>query len=82
MKGYFLGAAVASLYISFFKNQVKPLVCTPLPLSVGGEGVELPTNFSKRGRGLDRISIFRGGCWERGRCGDFLQGRLQFLHKK
>ena len=67
MKGYFLGAAVASLYISFFKNQVKPLVCTPLPLSVGGGGgVELPTNFSKRGGGFDRISIFRGGCWERG----------------
>ena len=27
--------------------------------------------------GLDRISIFRGGCWEKG--GDLFQG-LQFLH--
>ena len=41
-------------------------------------GVEAPAKFSKRG-GLDRISILRGGCWERG--GDFFQGELQFLHK-
>ena len=40
------------------------IVCTPL-LSAGGGGVEPPTKFSKRGR-LDRISILRGGCWERG----------------
>ena len=33
--------------------------------------VEPPTKFSKRG-GLDRTSVFRGGCWERG--SDFFQG--------
>ena len=30
----------------------------------GGREVEPLINFSKKG-GLDRISIFRGGCWER-----------------
>ena len=38
------------------------------PLSfLGGERIELPTKFKKKnGEGLDRISTFRGGCWERG----------------
>ena len=47
------------------------VVCT-FPLSAGvvvgggagGREVEPLINFSKKG-GLDRISIFRGGCWER-----------------
>ena len=46
------------------------------PLSEGGEGargVEPLTKFSKKREGLDGISIFRGGCWERG--GDFFLGR-------
>ena len=38
------------------------IACTPSPLLQ--EGVEPPTKFSKGG--LDRVSIFRGGCWERG----------------
>ena len=36
-----------------------------LPLSAGGEGVEPPTKFPKRG-GLTRPQLFEGGCWERG----------------
>ena len=50
-------------------------MCTPPPL-LEGEGVESPTKFSKRG-GLDRISIFRGGCWER-RGGHFSGGVVVF----
>ena len=46
------------------------IVCTlppPFPLWEGGEeGVSLQPNFKKRGVELDKISIFRGGCWERG----------------
>ena len=34
---------------------------TPPPPFCRGGGVEPPTEFSKRGRGLDRTSIFRGG---------------------
>ena len=51
------------------------------PLSAGrGGGVEAPTEFSKRG-GLDRFSVLRGGCWEKG--DGFFQGEeLQFFHKK
>ena len=40
-------------------------------------GVEPPTKFSKKG--LDRISIFRGGCWKRG--GNFFQGAAVFTSK-
>ena len=54
------------------------IVCTSPPLSAAG--VEPPTKFLKTGRGgLDRTSVFRGGCWERG--GDFFQVGLQFLTK-
>ena len=55
-------------------NSVQP----PL-LSLGG-GWAFDQIFKKRG--LDKISIFRGGYWERG--GDFFQwgGGLQFLHRK
>ena len=56
------------------------IVCTPLPLPpflLGG--LSLLPNFQKGG--LDRISIFRGGCWERE--GYLLfRGGLQFFHKK
>ena len=50
----------------------------------GGGGVEPWTKFSKslcwgEGGGLGRISIFRGGCWERG--GDFFQGGCSFYIK-
>ena len=41
--------------------------------------VEPPTKYSKR-VGLDRTSIFTGGCWER--VDDFFHGGLQFLGKK
>ena len=33
----------------------------PTPALSAGEEVEPPTEFSKRGRGLDRTSTFRGG---------------------
>ena len=49
------------------------IVCTPFLL-----GGEPPTKFQKGG-GLNRISIFRGDCWERG--GDLFQEGLQLLHK-
>ena len=49
------------------------VVCTPFLL-----GGEPPTKFQKGG-GLNRISIFRGDCWERG--GDLFQEGLQLLHK-
>ena len=38
--------------------------------SAGGRGVEPPTKLLKRGGGLERISILRGGCWKRGGGGD------------
>ena len=52
-------------YVSDLSNFI---VCTPTHVSAGGEGeVEPLTKFSKKkGGGLDRISIFIGGCWERG----------------
>ena len=43
--------------------------------------VEPPTKFSKEEKGgLERTSVFREGCWERG--SDFSEGGLQFLDKK
>ena len=56
---------------------------TPPPVSAGGgagrgDGVEPTTKFSKRGR-LDRISVFRGGCLERG--GNFFQAGCSFYIK-
>ena len=81
MKRYFLGAAVASLHKSFFKNQVKPLVCTPLPLSVGGgRGLSFQPIFEKGVGALTGSQFLEGVAGKEG--GDFLQGRLQFLHKK
>ena len=47
------------------------------PLCAWGGGEPL-TKFSKREE-LYRISIFRGGCWERG--GDVFQGGLQLFIK-
>ena len=60
MKGYFLGAAVASLYISFFKNQVKPLVCTPLPLCWGGKGLSFQPIFQKGAGALTGSQFLEG----------------------
>ena len=58
---------------------------TPPPICWGGgQRVEPPNNFSKGGEEvLDRISIFRGGCWERG--GVFVINKLKseiFNNKK
>ena len=50
---------IAFMYI-YKKVETKIIVCTPPPLSPGGErGSEPPTKFSKRG--LYRTSTFRGG---------------------
>ena len=58
----------------------KFIVCTPsLSTWVRGGEVKPPTKFFKKGRGLGRISIFRGGCWERR--GDFFQGVADFTKK-
>ena len=54
-----------------------PIVCTPAPLRFCW--VEPPTKFSKRG-GLDSTSTLEGVAGKEGT--DFLQGRLQFSHKK
>ena len=40
-------------------------VCVCVCVCVYG-GVEPPTKFSKKREGLDRTSVFRGGCRERG----------------
>ena len=40
------------------------IVCTTLPLSAGEKGIEPPTKFSEI-HVTYRISIFRGGYWER-----------------
>ena len=61
-------------------------VYPPFLLEGWGVGVEPPTKISKKGRGLDRISVFRGGWWER-EGWLFSGGRregswLQFFHKK
>ena len=46
---------VMNMHSKFLNNHsVHPL------LSAGGRGVEPPTNFSKRGRGVGRTSNFRG----------------------
>ena len=48
---------------SKLEGVVGVVVSTPAPLSAGkgvGWGVKPPTKFSKRGGGLDRISILRG----------------------
>ena len=42
-------------------------MCTPPSFCWGeGGGVEPPIKFSEGGGGLDKIFIFRGGCWGRG----------------
>ena len=58
-----------------------PYYAPPFLLGVeeGGGGWASYQIFEK-GEGLDRISILRGGCWEKR--GDFFQGVLQFFHKK
>ena len=60
------------------------IVCSHPP-SCWGERLNLLSNFQKgRGRGLDRISIFWGSCWEGG--GAFFGGGgregVEFLHKR
>ena len=58
----------------------KFIVCTPF-LLMGGGGLNLLSNFQKGGgRGLDRISVFRGGLLGRG--GDLFQWGLVFILKK
>ena len=47
-----------------YKSDLSKLSVHLPPLSA--RGFSLLPNFQKGGRGLDRISIFRGGCWERG----------------
>ena len=68
--------------LPFFTNAIQTssyIVCTPPPFLLGGAHYQI---FKKRGLD-DRISIFRGGYWERG---DLFQGwggrggGLQFLH--
>ena len=56
----------------------KLIVCTSPPLSA--RGFSLLPNFQKGGRGLDRISIFRGGLLGK-RGVTFFRG-LQFLQQK
>ena len=64
------------------------VVCTPLPQGKGG----FPIKFSKRGGGLESMSIFRGGVLgKRGstffRCGSsfYIKNKLKseiFIYKK
>ena len=42
------------------------IVCTPFPFCYGRGGLSFWPNFQKGVGGFHRISIFRGGCWERG----------------
>ena len=63
------------------------IVCTPLPLSAGEEGIGPPTIFSEKWHVTHRISIFRRGLRgkRKGWGGAFVRVdgmRLQFLHKK
>ena len=58
-----------------------PILCTPFSAGCGGGGGGWASyQIFEKGEGLDRISILRGGCWEKR--GDFFQGVLQFFHKK
>ena len=85
MLDVWLGSEYSTVFVltTFFKPSNKPSLSLILwkegqhsvhpPLSSGGEGegVEPPTQFSKKG--LDRTSIFRGVTFS---------GGLKFLHKK
>ena len=54
---------------------------SPPFLLVGGEVVEPPTKFSKRGGGgMTGSQFLERGCWRRGVT--FFRGRLQFLNRK
>ena len=64
--------------VQSLQHSVHPL---PFLLWGGGGGVEPPTKFSKRGGGLDRALVFRGGLVGK-RGGDLFEEGLQFLHKK
>ena len=55
------------------------IVCTPPSLSAGE--VAPPTQFSKRGEGIDRISVFRGWLLGKRGGGDFFQGGCNFYIK-
>ena len=60
-------------YLSELSKLIKCTHPPPTPISTRGWGVALASNqIFKRGAGLDRISIFRGGCWKRG--GNFFRG--------
>ena len=62
------------------KNHDHPLiVCTPPPPSFLLWGLSLLPNFQKGG-GLDRTSVFRAGCWERG--GWLFSGRVAIFQQK
>ena len=65
---YFCSLLKRNSVTIFFHENLPYASLHPPPFSTCG--VEPLTKFSKRG-GLDRISIFRGGCWEGG--GDFFQ---------
>ena len=67
---------VINITMAYDNDENSITVCTT-PLSAE-RGVESPTKFSERGRGLDRISIFRGGLLGWGM--NFFSGRG--LHKK
>ena len=57
-------------------KNVNPSIVSTHPFCWGW-GVEPPTKFLKR-EGLESISIFRGGCRERGGGGDSFQGVAVF----
>ena len=62
------------------KNHDHPLiVCTP-PLPLFCCGVWASYQIFKKGGGLDRTSVFRAGCWERG--GWLFSGRVAIFQQK
>ena len=50
---------VINITMAYDNDENSITVCTT-PLSAG-RGVEPPNKFSERGRGLEKISVFRGG---------------------
>ena len=69
------------LFASSIKMIIVLIVCTPV--FVKGGGVEPPTKFSKRGRGLTGPQLLEGVCWERGVWFFSGEGREpQLSHKK
>ena len=70
------------MFSSFKYFTTRSTVCTPLPPIPSlfsrekGGGLSLQTIFQK-GWGYDRISIFRGSCWERGGCSFYIKNKLK-----